>query len=84
MRLKKNIIYSHTLPRGLKIYTFEFNDDFVLAQKEKNNEDYSGKWQGILAQDLINTDYEDCLNLRDDAFFSVNYNKLNLELTKIN
>jgi hypothetical protein len=84
MRLKKNIIYSHTLPRGLKIYTFEFNDDFVSGQKEKNNEDYSGKWQGVLAQDLINTNYEDCLNLRDDAFFEVNYNKLNLELTKIN
>lgn len=84
IRLKKNIIYSHTLPRGLKIYTFEFNDDFVSIQKEKNNEDYSGKWQGILAQDLINTKYEDCLNLRDDAYFAVNYEKLNLELTKIN
>ena len=84
MRLKKNIIYSHTLPRGLKIYTFEFNDDFVSIQREKHNEDYSGKWQGVLAQDLVGTEYEDCLNLRDDAFFEVNYAKLNLELTKIN
>jgi hypothetical protein len=83
-RLKKNIFYSHTLPRGLKIYTFEFNDDFVSIQKEKYNEDYSGKWQGVLAQDLIDTKYEDSLNLREDAYFEVNYTKLNLELSKIN
>lgn len=83
-RLKKNIKYLHTLPRGLKIYSFEFNDDFVSIQKEKYNEDYSGKWEGVLAQDLLNTNYEDCLNLREDAYFEVNYNKLNLELSKIN
>jgi hypothetical protein len=84
MRLKKNITYSHTLPRGLKIYTFEFNDDFVSIQKEKYNDDYSGKWQGVLAQDLLNTKYEDCLNLKEDKYFEVNYTKLNLELSKIN
>jgi hypothetical protein len=84
MRLKKNITYSHTLPRGLKIYTFEFIDEFVKSQKEFNNDDYSGKWQGVLAQDLINTKYENCLNLREDRFFEVNYTKLNTELTKIN
>ena len=83
MNLKKNIKYSHTLPRGLRIYTFEFIDEFVKVQKEKYDEDYSGKWQGILAQDLLGTEYEDCLNLRDDRFFEVNYSKLNLELTKI-
>jgi hypothetical protein len=83
MNLKKNIVYSHTLPRGLRIYTFEFIDDFVSTQKENFNDDYSGKWQGILAQDLLGTEYEDCLNLRDDRFFEVNYSKLNLELTKI-
>jgi hypothetical protein len=83
MNLKKNIKYSHTLPRGLRIYTFEFNDDFVSAQQENFNDDYSGKWQGILAQDLLGTEYEDCLNLREDGFFEVNYTKLNLELTKI-
>jgi len=83
-RLKKNITYSHTLPRGLKIYTFEFIDEFTEGQKQKNNEDYFGKWQGVLAQDLIDTEYEDCINLRDDGFFEVNYTKLNLELTKIN
>ena len=83
MNLKKNIVYSHTLPRGLRIYTFEFVDDFVSVQKENFNDDYSGKWQGVLAQDLLGTEYEDCLILREDGFFEVNYSKLNLELTKI-
>jgi hypothetical protein len=83
MNLKKNIVYSHTLPRGLRIYTFEFIDDFVSTQKENFNDDYSGKWQGVLAQDLLGTEFEDCLILREDRFFEVNYSKLNLELTKI-
>jgi hypothetical protein len=83
MNLKKNIKYSHTLPRGLRIYTFEFIDEFVSAQKENFNDDYSGKWQGVLAQDLLGTEFEDCLILREDRFFEVNYSKLNLELTKI-
>lgn len=83
MNLKKNIKYSHTLPRGLRIYTYEFNDDFVSYQKEQYNENFGGKWQGILAQDLLGTEYEDCLNLREDGYFEVNYTKLNLELTKI-
>jgi hypothetical protein len=83
VQLKKNIAYSHTLPRGLKIYTFEFIDEFVQIQKEFNNDDYSGKWQGVLAQELIDTNYEDCINLREDGYFEVNYTKLNLELKKI-
>lgn len=83
MNLKKNIKYSHTLPRGLRIYTFEFIDEFVNVQKEKLNDDYSGKWQGILAQDLLGTEYENCLNLREDGYFEVNYAKLNLEFKKI-
>jgi hypothetical protein len=83
MNLKKNIKYSHTLPRGLRIYTFEFIDEFVKVQKEKYDDDYSGKWQGVLAQDLLGTEFEECLNLREDTYFEVDYVKLNLELTKI-
>jgi len=82
-KLKKNIKYSHTLSRGFKIYTFEFIDEFVTAQKDIDNEDYSGKWQGVLAQDLLDTEYENCLNLREDGYFEVDYTKLNLEFKKI-
>lgn len=82
-KLKKNIKYSHTLSRGFKIYTFEFIDEFVTAQKDIHNDDYSGKWQGILAQDLLNTEYENCLNLREDGYFEVDYTKLNIEFKKI-
>ena len=82
-KLKKNIKYSHTLPRGFKIYTFEFLDEFVKYQKDIHNDDYSGKWQGVLAQDLLNTEYENCLNLREDGYFEVDYTKLNIEFKKI-
>ncbi len=83
INLKKNIVYSHTLPKGLKIYTFEFIDLFVKEQKEFYDDDYSGKWQGVLAQELLGTNYEDCLNLREDGYFEVNYTKLNMNLEKI-
>jgi hypothetical protein len=82
-KLKKNIKYSHTLSRGFKIYTFEFIDEFVTAQKDVSNDDYSGKWQGVLAQDLLDTEYENCLNLREDGYFEVDYSKLNIEFKKI-
>ena len=83
VRLKQNIKYSHTLSRGFKIYTFEFIDKFINNKKDNFNEDYSGKWQGILAQDLLDTEYENCLNLREDGYFEVDYTKLNLEFKKI-
>jgi hypothetical protein len=81
--LKKNIEFSHNLPSGLKIYNFEFIDEFVKSQMELYNHDYSGKWQGVLAQDLIGTKFEEALNMRDDGYFEVDYEKIELELKKL-
>jgi hypothetical protein len=83
-RLKKNIKYIRTLPSGLKIYEFEFIDYFVEKQKELYNKDYSGKWEGVIAQDLINTKYESALNLREeDGYFEVNYELIEIKLKNI-
>lgn len=82
IRFKKNIEYQHTSLDGLKIYTFEYNDDFVKNQKEVFNEDYHGKWVGVMAQDLIGTKFESAV-ISEKDYYKVDYNKLNVKLIKI-
>jgi hypothetical protein len=77
-RLKKNIEFLYEQPNGLKIYQYEFRDEIILRQPE-----LKGKWQGVIAQDLINTKFENSLTLEDDGFFMVNYDKLGFKQTKI-
>lgn len=82
VRFKKNIEYKYTSLDGLKIYTFEYNDDFVKNQKEEFNEDYYGKWEGVMAQDLIGTKFESAV-ISEKDYYKVDYNKLNVKLIKI-
>ena len=82
IRFKKNIEYQHTSLDGLKIYTFEYNDDFVKNQKAEFNVDYNGKWQGVMAQDLIGTKFEPAV-ISEGNYYMVDYNKLNTKLIKL-
>lgn len=82
IRFKKNIEYKYTSLDGLKIYTFEYNDNFVINQKTEFNEDYSGKWQGVMAQDLIGTNFESAV-ISEENYYKVDYNKLNTKLIKL-
>lgn len=82
IRFKKNIEYKYTSLDGLKIYTFEYNDNFVINQKTEFNEDYSGKWQGVMAQDLIGTNFESAV-ISEGNYYKVDYNKLNTKLIKL-
>jgi hypothetical protein len=82
VRFKKNIEYKYTSLDGLKIYTFEYIDNFVTTQKTVFNEDYSGKWEGVMAQDLIGTKFESAV-ISEKDYYKVDYNKLNVKLIKI-
>jgi hypothetical protein len=77
-RLKKNIEFLYEQPNGLKIYQYEFLDEITLKQPE-----LSGKWQGVIAQDLVNTKFENVITLEDDGYFKVDYDKLGLKQTQI-
>jgi len=77
-RLKKNIEFLYEQPNGLKIYQYEFLDEITLKQPE-----LSGKWQGVIAQDLVNTKFENAITLEDDGYFKVDYDKLGLKQTQI-
>lgn len=78
-RLKKNINFLYEQENGIKIYEFEFIEDAV-----KNNPDLEGKWRGVIAQDLIGTKFEEALTLEEDGYFSVDYEKISVELIKLN
>jgi hypothetical protein len=82
IRFKKNIEYKYTSLDGLKIYTFEYNDNFVINQKTEFNKDYSGKWEGVMAQDLIGTNFESAV-ISEENYYKVDYNKLNTKLIKL-
>ena len=78
-RLKKNINFLYEQENGIKIYEFEF-----IGEAVKNNPDLEGKWRGVIAQDLIGTKFEEALTLEEDGYFSVAYDKISVELIKLN
>ena len=69
IRLKKNIIYSHT-ENGHKIYEFEYIN-------EPNT-----KYSGVMAQDVIKT--HPSAVIEEDGYYKVNYDMLGLTMKKIN
>lgn len=82
-RLKKKIKHVETLENGIKIYQFEFKSHFIKKTKLLLNEDLSGIWQGVLAQDLIGTPNEIYVKVEDDGYYSVDYNGLGVRILKL-
>ena len=71
MRTKK-IIRKIGVERGINIYHFTYNFDPNTI------------YQGVIAQELIGTQFEDCLKLDKNGLYSVNYNKLGIDFKKVN
>jgi hypothetical protein len=69
IRLKKNIIYSHT-ENGHKIYEFEYIN-------EPNT-----KYSGVMAQEVIET--HPSAVIEENGYYKVNYDMLGLTMKKIN
>lgn len=82
-RLKKNIKHIKTLENGIKIYTFEFKESFIKKTKKLYDEDVSGVWEGVMAQDLIGTEYDVYVIISEDGYYSVDYEGLGIKLNKL-
>ena len=82
-RLKKKIKHTKTLENGIKLYTFEFKEHFIKKTISLYNEDMSGIWEGVMAQDLIGTPYDMYVKLEEDGYYSVDYKGLGIKLNKI-
>lgn len=71
IQYKENINLIGVSNLGLNIYQFNY----------KNEE---GLYQGVIAQELIGTKYEDSLSLNFDGLYEVDYNKIDVEFKKLN
>jgi hypothetical protein len=71
IRLKENIKMVGQSKKGINIYHFNY-----IGQNDT--------YEGVMAQDLIGTEYESSLVLSENDLYKVNYSQLDVEFKKIN
>jgi hypothetical protein len=71
IQYKENVHLVGVSNSGLNIYEFNY----------KNEE---GLYQGVIAQELIGTQFEDVLSKNSEGLYEVDYNKIDVEFKKIN
>lgn len=69
MRLKKNIVYSHT-ENGHKIYEFEYINE------------PSVRYSGVMAQEVMKMNPDAVIE--ESGYYKVNYDMLGLTIKKLN
>ena len=73
IRFKNDIQKVETTSTGINIYSYKFNDDMKKP----------GTYEGVIAQELVGTRFENAL-LEIDGFYFVDYNRLpNVKFKKI-
>jgi hypothetical protein len=66
---KENLTLIGTSNNGINIYEFKYKD------KE-------GLYKGVIAQELIGTEYEDALSINADGLYEVDYDKIDVQFQK--
>ena len=72
-RLKENIHHIGE-DKGLNIYEFNYKDT------AKHGE---GRFAGVMAQELLETNYKDAIHFNDEGYMMVDYAKLPVKMTKV-
>ena len=57
---------------GLNIYEYSYNWD------------KDTRYQGVVAQELLNTKYEECVTQMDYGYLGVDYSKLDVDFKQVN
>lgn len=70
-RLKDNITLIGKSESGLNIYTFEYKGQ-------------EGLYEGVMAQELIGTKYNDAILTMDNGMYAVDYSKLDVQFKRLN
>jgi hypothetical protein len=70
-RLKENIVLVGKSEKGINIYQFNY-----IGRE--------GLYEGVIAQELLGTEFETELALNEDNMYAVDYSKLDVEFKKIN
>jgi hypothetical protein len=70
-RLKENIVLVGKSENGINIYQFNY-----IGR--------DGLYEGVIAQELLGTDFENSLVMDSDGMYAVDYSKLDVEFKQIN
>ena len=71
IQLKEDIIPVGKSPSGLPVYEFTYKDKPTQ------------RYQGVMAQDLLNTKYANAVSTRSDGFYQVDYSQLDVTFKKV-
>jgi hypothetical protein len=71
LRKKDKISRIGISPRGIAIYSFEYIDSPGVS------------YQGVMAQELIGTEFEAAVLVMEDGFYGVDYSMIDVDFTKI-
>jgi hypothetical protein len=74
--LKENVKFLYQTKEGLNVYEYEYNDYIKSEWKTKTGENLTGKWKGVMAQELLGTEWEMALTKEYGDYYVINYNKL--------
>jgi hypothetical protein len=69
-RLKRDIRYLETLGNGIKLYSFRYVDNVV-------------QWVGVMAQDLIGTEFDKAVQKSPLGYYVVDYGQLGIEMKRL-
>jgi hypothetical protein len=67
---KENLNLIGKSPAGLNIYQFNYKEE-------------EGLYEGVIAQELIGTEFETALSKNEDNLYVVDYNEIDVEFKKI-
>lgn len=70
-RLKTDITLIGQSPSGINIYEFRFKSD------------PSKKYQGVLADELLGTQFESAVSIDESGYYTVNYNNIDVDFKEI-
>ena len=70
-RLKENISLVGQSPEGINIYTFSYKGQ-------------DGVYQGVMAQELLGTKFNDSVIMEDDGMYAVKYSNIDVQFKQIN
>ena len=83
INLKTDVKFLAKSVEGLQIYSFKYVDFIKELWLEENGENIEGTWVGVMAQELIGTEWESSLTKHPKGFYVVNYDTLpNIEISK--
>ena len=74
--LKYDIKHIGFSPCGISVYTFKYND--IIPDLKQNT-----TYQGVIAQELLDTDFKYAVQLEDNGFYSVDYDKLDVKFKEV-